>query len=260
MNLNKEHMDHWQREGFIHLKGFFGDGEQLKLWTEEMQNWPETPGKWMKYFETPKGSDSGRLLCRIEHFLEHHEGWCSVIQDPGLLRVLEQLFGEPAVLFKEKLNFKLAGGSGFSAHQDAPAFAKFGQNFHITAMISVDASTTKNGCLEMASGRHREGLMEMTDALVLTDTTIKSMEWAALETKPGDLVLFGSNIPHRSSGNQSTSARRAAYITFNGQSQGSFRDAYYADKRAVFPPEIERVPGKDYSNSGLYNVGNPIRT
>jgi hypothetical protein len=28
----------------------------------------------------------------------------------------------------------------------------------------------------------------------------------------------------------------------------------------VFPPEIEREPGRDYSDTGLYNIGNPIRT
>ena len=32
-----------------------------------------------------------------------------------------ELFGEPAVLFKEKINFKMPGGAGFKAHQDQQA-------------------------------------------------------------------------------------------------------------------------------------------
>jgi len=71
--------------------------------------------------------------------------------------------------------------------------------------------------------------------------------------------LFGSMIPHRSGANASKQARRAAYITYNRQSEGSHRSAYYQSKRATFPPEIERVSGQDYSNSGMYNIGNPIR-
>ena len=31
--------------------------------------------------------------------------------------VVSDLFDEPAVLFKEKINFKLPGGGGFLAHQ-----------------------------------------------------------------------------------------------------------------------------------------------
>jgi hypothetical protein len=35
--------------------------------------------------------------------------------------IASQLFEEEAVLFKEKINFKLPGGCGFAAHQDTPA-------------------------------------------------------------------------------------------------------------------------------------------
>lgn len=35
--------------------------------------------------------------------------------------IASQLFEEEAVLFKEKINFKLPGGCGFFAHQDTPA-------------------------------------------------------------------------------------------------------------------------------------------
>ena len=248
----------WDEQGFLHIPDFFSP-EDLANWTHELTEWPETPGKWMKYFERSEDGEQDRMLCRVEYFLAFHEGWRSVIHDPRLMHILGELFGEPAILFKEKLNFKLPGGNGFTAHQDAPAFASFGQDFHITAMVSVDATTVENGCLEMAAGRHKEGVMEMTEDLVLSQSAIDSIDWSPLETQPGDLVLFGSIIPHRSPANRTMGPRRAAYITYNGVSQGDFRDAYYTHKREVFPPEVERVAGKDYSNTGLYNIGNPIR-
>ena len=213
----------------------------------------------MKYFEASVDGAKPRMLCRVENFLEYHPEWERLIHDSRLRGVLEQLFGEPACLFKEKINLKLPGGNGFSAHQDAPAFAAFGQEFHITAMISIDGSTTVNGCLEMASGQHQSGLFEMTEAQVLSQEAVDRLDWIPVETQPGDLVLFGSMIPHRSRSNASDKARRAAYITYNRQSEGSYRAAYYESKRATFPPEIERVPGRDYSDSGMYNIGNPIR-
>jgi ectoine hydroxylase-related dioxygenase (phytanoyl-CoA dioxygenase family) len=259
MTLSLAQRAAWRTQGFLHLPGFFGDGSQLASWTEELAGWPETAGKWMKYFESATDGSDDRMLCRIEYFLDFHKGWRGAIEDARMESILGELFGEPSVLFKEKINLKLPGGSGFTAHQDAPAFSAFGQPFHITAMVSIDGSTVGNGCLEMAVGRHDEGLFEMTGAQVLSDTSIESMQWTPLETQPGDLVLFGSRIPHRSGPNRSRSSRRAAYLTYNAASQGSRRDAYYLDKRAVFPPEIERVKGRDYGDSGRYNIGNPIR-
>ena len=257
--LTKEQIQEWNDRGFLHFPGFFGDGQQLVEWTDELAGWPETPGKWMKYFETSTDPPDSRMLCRVEYFLDFHLGWKGVIEDLRLLQILADLLGEPAVLFKEKLNYKLSGGSGFMAHQDAPAFCAFGQNFHITAMVSVDATTILNGCLEMGTGRHKEGMFDMTENQVLSERSIAEINWVPLETEPGDLVLFGSMIPHRSGPNRSENARRAAYITYNAASEGSRRTDYYRQKREVFPPEVERVPGRDYSDSGMYNIGNPIR-
>jgi ectoine hydroxylase-related dioxygenase (phytanoyl-CoA dioxygenase family) len=259
MSLSASQREAWLRDGFLHLPGFFGDGSQLAEWTDELSCWPETAGKWMKYFESSVDGRASRMLCRVENFLEHHSGWRGIIEDARLAEVLADLFEEPAVLFKEKINFKLPGGNGFTAHQDAPAFSAFGQSFHITAMVSIDAATVENGCLDMAVGQHVGGLLAMTEAQVLSKKSVEALDWAPLETGSGDLVLFGSFIPHRSGPNRSDVARRAAYITYNAASLGSRRADYYAEKRRVFPPEIERVTGRDYSDSGLYNIGNPIR-
>ena len=241
--LTSQQMDRWAQDGFLHIPQFF-DAADLQQWTQEMTDWPETAGKWMKYFESSEDGSKDRMLCRIEYFLSFHDGWRGVILDPRLMDILGALFKEPAVLFKEKLNYKLPGGNGFTAHQDAPAFATFGQEYHITAMVSIDATTIENGCLEMATGHHLEGLLEMTPDKVLSQRAIDSLTWTPLETQPGDLVLFGSFIPHRSPANRSTGPRRAAYITYNGVSQGAFRDQYYSHKRQVFPPEVEREAGK----------------
>jgi hypothetical protein len=40
--------------------------------------------------------------------------------------------------------------------------------------------------------------------------------------------------------------RRVLYVTYNLAADGDHRVSYFADKRASFPPDIERTPGVEY--------------
>lgn len=206
----------------------------------------------MQYFE--RVGDK-RQLCRLENFVPHDALLKEIAAGPATLNLVSRLLGEPAVLFKEKLNFKLPGGAGFTQHQDAPAFTSFDQHYHVTMMVSVDATTIENGCLEVAAGRHREGLLPM--AADLTIDPSQSLDWMPVTTSPGDLVLFDSFLPHRSGPNATGAARRALYLTYNRAAEGDVRERYFALKRVSFPPDIEREPGKHY-DAGVFNVGNPV--
>ena len=232
---------------------------QLKQWTQELADWPESPGQWMKYFETPAHSDQ-RQLCRVENFVQYHSELDNLIRGNGVMTLLARLMNEPALLFKEKINFKLPGGSGFGAHQDAPAFTTFGHNYHITMLIAVDDSNVENGCLEMSNPVPvYETLTQEADGTIARDLE-SQMQWTPLPTQAGDVVFFDSYIPHRSKPNTSQTPRRALYITYNRASEGDVREDYYAHKRQAFPPECERIAGVDYSETaGPYNLGNPIR-
>lgn len=50
-----------------------------------------------------------RVLCRTENYVDSHEGFNNLLRGEKLLRLLEDLSGEPMLLFKEKINYKLAG-------------------------------------------------------------------------------------------------------------------------------------------------------
>ena len=54
----------------------------------------------------------------------------------SVVEVAGALLGEPAVLYKEKINHKLPGGAGYSPHQDAPAYPMI--DVHVSAMVAVD--------------------------------------------------------------------------------------------------------------------------
>jgi hypothetical protein len=73
-----------------------------------------------RYERTPRG----KQLCRVENFVPYHRGLAQLLTSEPIADVLACLFGERAVLFKEKIN--LPTGAGFAPHQDAPAFTGLG--------------------------------------------------------------------------------------------------------------------------------------
>lgn len=258
--LTDDDLTYWKDNHHLVLRSPFSESqiETLRTWTHDLFELPETPGKWMKYFENSSKTGE-RLLCRVENFIPYHDGLRALLTDGDVMRILSELMGEQAVLFKEKINAKLPGGSGFTAHQDAPAFITFKQRYHITMMIAVDDSTLENGCLEFSDPVPVYETLRQDDGGSIHPEVEAELPWRPLEAKAGDIVFFDSYIPHRSHPNTSERSRRAMYITYNRLSEGSRRDDYFADKRLKFPPEVERVAGVDYSKSAsIYNLANPI--
>ena len=121
LQLSMDQIQAFRETARLHLNALL-DVEQtnsLRRWVDDLETWPETPLKWMKYFEHRDGTD--RQLCRIENFLDFHDGLRELINGPKTLNIVSQLMESPAVLFKEKINFKLRR-LRVRPHQDAPAF------------------------------------------------------------------------------------------------------------------------------------------
>jgi len=238
----------FRRDGFVVVPGLFGEEEMRRIsaWTDELQGLPETPGRCMMYFEPSLLHPGERVLQRIENFCPFHDGFAALCDGGKLRGSVSRLFGEPAVLFKDKINFKLPGGDGFKPHQDQQAGWSAYADLFITAMVSLDATTAENGCLELAAGHHTRGLLgdEWTP---LTDDDMRRLGARPVPTQAGDAVFFDSYTPHASGPNLTPERRRVLYITYNRQSAGDHRVRYYADKRKNFPPDIERDPTRTYT-------------
>ena len=162
-----------------------------------------------------------------------------------LQRAVEQLLEGPAVLFKDKINFKMAGGAGFEPHQDQQAGWSTYAAMFVTALVCIDRATTLNGCLEMADAPRFAGLIgEAWRPLSAEEMAAFSLEPAP--TEPGDVLFFDSYVPHASKANMTSEGRRILYLTYNAAADGDFRERYFADKRASFPPDVERQAGVAY--------------
>lgn len=237
----------WQRQGFLVVRGVY-DAEKMAditRWVSDIQSWPETAGEHMMYFEKSLANPGERVLNRVENFVPFHPQMAALF-DTDLRAACGRLFGEEAVLFKEKINFKLPGGGGFEAHQDAQAGWETYAPLYITATVIVDRATEENGCLELAHWDHREALVgDLWEPLA--GDQLEGVEFVSYPGEPGDVLFFDSYLPHRSAPNMTQDSRRVLYVTYNKASAGDHRVQYYADKRASYPPDIERDQDKEYA-------------
>ncbi len=245
--LTDDQIAAFRRDGFVFVPGLYGPQEmaEIRAWTEDLTSWPEEPGRHMVYYEDDLKRPDHRVVQRIEDFTPYHTGFERLFTAGRMVEAVSELLGERAVLFKEKINFKMPGGDGFKPHQDAQAGWNDYAAFYITAMVSIDESTLENGCLEVVAGWHDKGLVgDLWKPLAESD--LAQMDFVAYPTAPGDAMFFDSYAPHRSGPNLTDQSRRVLYVTYNRAAEGDHRVRYFADKRKNYPPDVEREPGKRY--------------
>lgn len=68
--LSDQQISDFKRDGFVVVRGMFDadDMKEIARWTDEVENYPETPGKFMMYFEKSLKNGADRLLNRLENF------------------------------------------------------------------------------------------------------------------------------------------------------------------------------------------------
>lgn len=254
MSMVYEHQDitdeqaaEFTRTGWLAARRFFDADETAAIgaWTNELLAMPEVPGEHMVYYEKSLKDPAAKVVQRIENFCPYHAAFDHLVRGGRLERAAGRLMGGEAILFKEKVNFKMPGGAGFEPHQDQQAgWSDFAQMF-VTALVCIDKATLENGCLEMTDAPRFAGLIGQ-EWTPLTAEEMAGFSLIPTPTEPGDVLFFDSYAPHASKPNLTDKARRILYLTYNLKADGDHRASYYAAKRASFPPDIERIAGIDY--------------
>jgi len=248
-----EAIEQFARTGWLLMRTLDDDGvTALRQWVDDVSSWPEGDGGWLHYCEQ---TDEGPKLCRTENFIPFHEGLRRLLTSGQMIEVATALLGETAVLYKEKINYKLAGGAGYSPHQDAPAYRFV--DVHVSCMVAVDDATTENGCLEVVSGAHAE-VLPMDDKGCVRADIADALSWMPAEVKAGETLWFHSRTPHRSGANRSGVPRRALYPTYNARSEGDLRAAYYRQKLEEFASAADDPDRVSVSLIGDFE-GRPVR-
>jgi hypothetical protein len=202
--------------------------ELLSGWVDEVASLPNQEGGVLQHFER---TDAGPRLCRSENFVPFHPALRTLLCTGSLVEVAGALLGEPAVLYKEKVNYKLPGGAGYSPHQDAPAYPMI--DVHVSAMVAVDDADASNGGLEVVSGCF-DRVLPLDERGCIEASIVEQLDWQPVALRAGHTLWFHSRTPHRSGPNPSGQPRRALYPTYNAAREGDLRAAYYDAKRAAF--------------------------
>lgn len=200
---------------------------ELQAEVERVAAWGED-GEWLQHYEL---TDAGRALARTENFTPFSPMLRALLCEGPIPAVAGELLGEPALLYKEKINYKAPGGAGFSPHQDKPAYPFVDRV--LSVMVAVDDATVDNGCLFVVDGRHDQVLPQDERGCIRADV-VDAMEWHPVELPAGATLFFHALTPHRSGPNRTDRPRRALYPTYNGSSEGDLRASYYDEKRRQF--------------------------
>jgi len=252
MFLTEQQTQEFGDKGFIVLKGFFDKTvmDRVSAWLDELRDKQPEKGREAKYYE--KSTITGEsILVRIENALgDQNPEFTRLLVSPEAVECLTQLFGEPPVLFKEKINYKLPGCRPDKLHQDQTAGWNPYGDFFITMGIVVDQNRKDNAALSfMSSGNYERELMtEEWRPMTENDPPYSPAdEYVLLEADPGDVIFFDSYVPHGSPANTSDRSRRNIFLTFNRLSDGDMRARYYEDKWATYPPNSSAHPRPEAS-------------
>jgi hypothetical protein len=235
------------RDGFLICRSVFTNDDiaRLSAAIDELASRPPVVGRQMAYFEDSLREPGARVLSRIERYVEYEPELAALVTDPRVVDTASALLGDRAVLFKDKINFKMPGGGGFTPHQDIqPGWDTYAP-YYISVLVAVDPNTYENGCIELAAGHHHRGMIGRKWE-PLEGAELEGVTFTAYPMDPGDVAFFDCFAPHQSKPNLTDTPRRNLYLTYNRARDGDVRQRYFADKRKSFPPDFERDPNARY--------------
>jgi hypothetical protein len=204
----------------------------LQAWALEIEAWPSGSHIWGHYAErTPLGP----RICRTENVSACHEGIASLVNG-ALQRYAEAALDEPAVAFKDKLNYKQPGGAGYSTHQDQLAYP--GVDRVVSILVAIDDCRVESGCLWLADGV--SDLLPVDERGVVRDEVASTLDWFPAELAAGDAVLIDGLAPHYSEANRTDASRRVFIASYAPAREHYDRERYYGERRDLMRRDTER--------------------
>ena len=231
--INKKQIQFFKQYGYLVLQNqlTYKIKHELKKHIQdiEIDSLKKIPN-YIHKFEYDKNLE--KQLCRTEDIIKHKE--INNFLTTGVLpETISQLFENEAILYKEKINYKYPNTGLYRAHQDITAYPN--SKNHITALVNLGPTNEENGSIEFSplvmNNLEEKTIIKHTNGVICEPEKLKWIN--PLETNYGDIILFNSYIPHRSSQNISKLPRKALYITYNDINEGNLREEYYEMKKKM---------------------------
>ena len=167
----------------------------------------------------PDGDARQDFVRKLMGFVQHDQRLFATAHDPRLLGVLERILGDRPRLMQDMALLKQPGGREKPWHQDHAYFPFDPSQRIVGVWIALDEATLANGCMRVRPGEHRNGPLyhfSIRDWQIC-DRDMRGRKSIGVPLKPGDLLLFDSQIPHGTPMNTTNQRRRALQFHYVGE-------------------------------------------
>jgi len=239
--FTKEHLEAYQRDGYVIIREFFSQ-EEVNLLLETYKQ-----DKLVKDSAINVDDNSGLNTKLTLWYKSGDDIYGAFSRSERVVDGLEMIFGDKPALYHTKFMQKEPKvGGAWEWHQDYGYW--YDNGFLLPEMLSVMVGVTRankeNGCLQVLKGSHKIGRINhgSTGQQVGADmkrvsAAMKIMELVYVELEPGDTLFFHGNLLHRSDANTSDTARFSLISAYNLARNKSFMD----EPEASHTP-IQKVP------------------
>lgn len=227
MALTPDQLTFWQENGYLAIENVIPphEVEQLRAALDRLTAHADGLTESTDRFKLQAFADDGggRLVQQIAEPHELAPEWMALARDPRILNPIEDLLGPNILLYYSMLMMKPAR-QGFRApwHQDF-AFFVHDRAALVAVQLYLDDSTSENGCIHVAPGSHKLGLLNhfrdgRFTEIVEGDTSAFDEQEVAVPLKAGGMALWHCLTLHSSPPNTSERPRRAIVFEYKDPS------------------------------------------
>ena len=160
---------------------------------------------WLRHDANDGHKHDGMRRSMIVPFIDQHERLCALLDDPKIEKLVEGLLGEG-------FNYVGSDGNFYVGDSQWHSDRWISEVRFVKVAFYLDSLKSGSGCLRVLPGSHRLGdrYSQQLQANVKDSMLIPASErWgisgsdvpaAALETEPGDVVVFAHNLKHAAFG------------------------------------------------------------
>ncbi|MGZ3872177.1 MAG: phytanoyl-CoA dioxygenase family protein [Mucilaginibacter sp.] len=229
--LTTAQVEQYNRDGYLVLKGFCSAAEIEKLYHTALDD------NAMRNNAVDVNDKTGKKSRLSLWFTPGNDVFGYLTRSEKMVSLVNQVLGghAPVCHFHSKLMQKEPRtGGAWEWHQDYGYWYKNQFMFPdelISIMVALTEANQQNGCLQVIKGSHRLGRVnhgfagEQVGAdMQMVNNALKTMELVYVELEPGDVLVFHSNLLHRSEANLSDRPRWSVISCYNLQSNPAYNE------------------------------------
>ena len=211
--LSAEHLEFFEKNGFIHFKNFISKEVVSQLLEEAariQEQWVREDIKSINGVPIKYGTDiDGKKIVQRFAFLNHHSDlFSNFLKDERLKSLFDFIadhecrIGEnekDGLVFNHYINTENSNYSQLGWHTDALRDIFYGQKVMpmLNVGIHLDNSSTDNGGLRIIPGTHNKGLATLLFKKVYFISHKADKQEVGLNVEAGDLTVHDGRLWHR---------------------------------------------------------------